>query len=125
MLDTQYGYKLEREGKWREAENFWKRFSGSEYETMNGKACKMIADAIEAGDAMRAADKETVYTIFEGVRGNFYYDKEYREAKNGERLVGRVLGIGEATEAVVSLEDNRSELDRVITGIKMDFPNIN
>ena len=39
--------------------------------------------------------------------------------------MGYVYGIGEATEAVVALSDNKDELKRVVTGIKLDFPDLN
>lgn len=121
MYDFNYIRNLEAQGKWKEAEQAWSRTEFKEH----AKACKLLVDAIEAGDAMREQDKQTVYTVLEGIRGNFFYRQGDYTIKAGERLVGYVYGIGEATEAVVALSDNKDELKRVVTGIKLDFPDLN
>ncbi len=123
MDDFTYIHKLEAQNKWREAEKEWNKTA---YGRANhAPACKLLADAIEAGDRFREEDKTTVYTIIESIKGHFGYLKGKQEIRLGERLIGRVYGVSEATEAVVSLKENKYELERVVTGIKMDFPELN
>lgn len=115
MLDYQYGRRLEREGKWREAEAFWNKYSGTQSE--DAAACKMIADAIEAGDRKREEDKTTEYKIIETIGGHFSYFTGKEPARIIKRVIGQVYGISAATEIVVRLRKERESL-------KEDFPNL-
>ena len=55
-MEAQFIRKLEFESKWREAETAWRRLNRHS----DANACKMIADAIEKGDAFRADVDEKI-----------------------------------------------------------------
>lgn len=121
MYDYDYPRTLEKSGKWNEAAQAWRTVRS----ITDANACQLIADSIEAGDRLREKDRTTVYTVFETIRGNFGYSADKEPIKSGYRLIGYVYGISEAVCAVTSLRENKEDLQRVVTGIKMDFPELN
>lgn len=121
MYDFTHVRELEKAGKWRQAEKVWNSMLMREH----ADACKLLADSIEAGDYFREQDKRTVYTVIEGRKGFFGFREGDYTVRAGERLIGRVYGVNEATEAVVALQENKDALNRVVTGILLDFPDLN
>lgn len=118
MYDYNYPYKLERESKWAEAAKIWKSMGREE----DAKACQLLADSIAAGDSVRSKNEKTVYSIYETEKGNFFSSPEDRE---NCVLLGRVIGLSEAVYYVSFLEQNRDLKENVITGMKLDFPELN